>query len=546
MNRSPSDLAQADRSSSPVGQTPQHALTRMPMRHRFLFTHVLRDVSAGIVVFLVALPLCLAIAQAAGVSPLAGLISGVVGGIVVTLLSGSRLSVSGPAAGLIVIVTDSIAELGGYGEFLLAVLLSGLIQYGFGLLRAGRFAAYVPSAVIKGMLAGIGLLLIIKQAPLAIGLVSGADSAPGFAPMLTAFLITGISLLVLIAWDQPALRRFALVRLVPAPLLVVKFGILATLALDAWHPAFAPPAAHRVILPELASFEALGTMIEHAQFGVGFEQLLNPVVWRVALTLAIVASLETLLNLEAVVQLDPERRPMQADRELRAQGVGNLVAGALGGLPVTSVIVRSSVNVAAGARSRLSAIVHGVLLLVSVFALTSILNLIPLACLAAILIYTGLKLAKPSLFASIARLGPAAFLPFIATIAGVIALDLLSGVALGIVFSILAMVSVNLRSVVTLARHDDHYLLTFRKDVWFLVKVQVKRMLGGIPEHSYVTIDATRVDYIDHDIRDLIEEFVADAPGRGITVEYLEPTHPTHTGSRRWRAQRIARNENAC
>ncbi|MGS0895488.1 SulP family inorganic anion transporter [Burkholderia stagnalis] len=499
-----------------------------------------RDIVAGIVVFLVALPLCLGIANASGVEPFAGLVSGIVGGIVVALLSGSSLSVSGPAAGLVAIVVEGIAQLGSFSAFLLAVLLSGVLQFGFGMLRAGRFAAYVPSSVIKGMLAAIGLLLVVKQIPFAFGF--GGSAAQSFASSPTTWAATAwtasaiavTSLALLIAWDTPTLRRFALVRSVPAPLAVVALGIGATLMLGIVAPAVAPGAAHRVTLPELGSFAAFAASLKHAELGPNFAQLANPDVWRVAITLAVVASLETLLSLEAVEQIDPKRRPTQPDRELKAQGVGNLVAGAMGGLPITSVIVRSSVNVNAGAQSRMSAIVHGMLLLASVFALTGLINLIPLASLAAILIHTGLKLAKPALFRSVIKQGPAAFVPFAATVAGVLAVDLLFGIALGLVCSVLAIAVANLKSPVTLAQHDDHFLLSFRKDVSFLGKVQVKHHLRHIPDRAAVIIDATRADYIDHDVLELLDAFVAEAPRRGIAVEFRRPSPPPRPAARRW------------
>ncbi|WP_269506160.1 SulP family inorganic anion transporter [Burkholderia sp. IMCC1007] len=497
-----------------------------------------RDIVAGIVVFLVALPLCLGIANASGVEPFAGLVSGIVGGIVVALLSGSSLSVSGPAAGLVVIVVEGIAQLGSFSAFLLAVLLSGVLQFGFGMLRAGRFAAYVPSPVIKGMLAAIGLLLIVKQIPFAFGI--GGQASQSFAnwPALpTAWAATAIalvSLALLIAWDMPALKRFAWVRSVPAPLAVVVLGIGATLVLGVIAPAAAPGAAHRVTLPEFDSFAALAASLKHAELGPNLAQLVNPDVWRVAITLAVVASLETLLCLEAVEQIDPKRRPTQPDRELKAQGVGNLVAGAVGGLPITSVIVRSSANVNAGAQSRMSAIVHGILLLASVFALTGLINLIPLASLAAILIHTGLKLAKPALFRSVMQQGPAAFVPFAATIVGVLAVDLLFGIALGLACSVLAVAVANLKSPVTLAQHDDHFLLSFRKDVSFIGKVQVKHHLRHIPDRAAVIIDATRADYIDHDVLELLDAFVADAPRRGIAVEFRRRNPAPRAAARRW------------
>jgi MFS superfamily sulfate permease-like transporter len=524
------------------------------MNLRALFPTFQRDLLAGTVVFLVALPLCLGIANASGVEPFAGLVSGIVGGLVVAVLSGSRLSVSGPAAGLVVIVVDGIAQLGSFSAFLLAVLLSGAIQFGLGMLKAGRLAAYVPSPVIKGMLAAIGVLLIVKQLPLALGLFGTDDSLSmqtvagvgGTIPTafgsisLTACSITLLSLAILAGWETRALRRFKLVRLVPAPLAVVLLGISANLLLSLLAPSLAPPAEHRVALPSLASFAALRVALEWVDFGPHFVQLVNPDVWRVAITLAIVASLETLLSLEAVEQIDPERRPAPADRELKAQGVGNLIAGAIGGLPITSVIVRSSANVHAGAQSRLSAIFHGVLLLISVFALTSVINLIPLACLAAILIFTGLKLAKPSLFVALARQGCAPFAPFIVTLAGVLATDLLIGIVLGMLCSVLLALYANLRGPIVLAQHGDHYLLSFRKDVSFLGKVPLKHYLRQIPDGATVIVDATRADFVDHDVRDLLDTFAADAPRRGIAIEVRHQVRAEARAARGWSMRRTA------
>ncbi|MEQ5842869.1 SulP family inorganic anion transporter [Paraburkholderia acidicola] len=501
----------------------------MTLREQFAsFPH---DMFAGTVVFLVALPLCLGIANASGVEPFAGLLAGIIGGLVVALLSGSHLSVSGPAAGLVVIVVDGIARLGSFSSFLMAVLLAGAIQFGFGMLKTGRFAAYVPSSVIKGMLAAIGLLLIIKQLPLAAGLANGNAGAlnaaagtidtPLGALSLSACAVALLSIAILASWDTKGMRRFALVRAVPAPLAVVALGIGVTLLLDLAAPGFAPPAEYRVSLPSLASFAAL----EQAFNWPALSQLMNPDVWRLAVTIAIVASLETLLSLEAVEQIDPKKRAAQPDRELKAQGIGNMVAGVLGALPITSVIVRSSANVHAGAQSRWSAVVHGVLLLVSVFALTAVINLIPLACLAAILIFTGLKLAKPSMFADVSKQGSARFVPFIVTIVGVLLTDLLIGIVLGIVCSIILAVRAHMQRPITMARHDDHFLLSFRKDVSFLAKVSLKAHLKSVPDHATVVVDGSRADFIDPDVRELIDEFVREAPARGIHVEcrQLEP-----------------------
>ncbi|MCC8397114.1 SulP family inorganic anion transporter [Paraburkholderia sp. MMS20-SJTR3] len=512
------------------------------------FSTLQRDLLAGTVVFLVALPLCLGIAHASGVDPFAGLVSGIIGGLVVAALSGSRLSVSGPAAGLVVIVVDGIARLGSFSAFLLAVLLSGALQFGFGMLKAGRLAGYVPSPVIKGMLAAIGVLLIVKQFPAALGLgdadavahSAAAVAVPFGSISLIAILIALLSLAILAGWETRALRRFVLVRLIPSPLAVVLLGIGATLALKLVAPSFALPAEGLVALPSLGSLAALQSALEFADFGPRFAQLANPDIWRVAITLAIVASLETLLSLEAVQQIDPERRHAPPDRELKAQGVGNLIAGVLGGLPITSVIVRSSANVYAGGKSRLSAIVHGVLLLVSVFALTEVINLIPLACLAAILIFTGFKLAKPSLFIAVARQGFAPFAPFIVTLVGVLATDLLIGIALGILCSVLLALYANLRGPIVLAQHGDHYLLSFRKDVSFLGKVSFKRYLQQIPDGATVIVDATRADFVDHDVRELLDDFVDAAPRRGIAVEVRYQPRAQANAQRGWWLRRTA------
>lgn len=425
------------------------------------------------------------------------------------------------------------------------MLLSGAIQFGFGMLKAGRFAAYVPSPVIKGMLAAIGVLLIVKQFPLALGLFSanapaGSVTTPFGSISPAACVITLLSLAILVGWETRALRRFRLVRLVPAPLAVVLLGIGATLLLGLLAPSFAPPAEHRVALPSIESFGALRLALEWADFGPHFAQLVNPDVWRVAITLAIVASLETLLSLEAVEQIDPARRAAPPDRELKAQGVGNLIAGAIGGLPITSVIVRSSANVHAGAQSRLSAIIHGVLLLVSIFLLTSIINLIPLACLAAILIFTGVKLAKPSLFVGIARQGFAPFAPFIVTLVGVLATDLLIGIVLGVLCSVLLALYENLRSPIVLAQHGDHYLLSFRKDVSFLGKVPLKHYLQQIPDGATLIVDATRADFVDHDVRELLDTFVADAPRREIVVDVRHQVQAQARAARGWSMRRAA------
>ncbi|CAG9204320.1 Sulfate permease [Paraburkholderia tropica] len=503
----------------------------MPNSRLIDFASLRSDLLAGIVVFLVALPLCLGIATASGVEPFAGLLSGIVGGLVVALLSGSHLSVSGPAAGLVVIVVSAIASLGSFSAFLAAVLIAGVLQFVFGLLRAGQLASFVPVPVIKGMLASIGLLLIVKQVPLAAGLSASASAAsttsaasnaslatPFGTVLVPALVLAAVCVILLFVWESPRAKRYAFVRIVPGPLAVVALGIAATLALDAFAPAFALPGEQRVALDALQSFDTLAGALAFPDF----TQLVDADVWRVALTLAVVASLETLLSLEAVEQMDPQRRRASPDRELKAQGVGNIVAGALGGLPITAVIVRSSANLNAGARTRLASFVHGVLLLASVFALTAVLNLIPLACLAAILIQTGYKLAKPALFVAMMREGTDRVVPFVATIVGVLATDLLIGIGIGIAVSMLLAMRANLDDTFALAEHDDHYLLSFRKDASFLAKPMLMRCLARIPDRATVLIDTERADFVDRDIRDTLERFIADAPRRSIAVESVQ------------------------
>ena len=490
------------------------------------FSTLRSDVFSGIVVFLVALPLCLGIATASGVPPFAGLVSGIVGGLVVALLSGSHLSVSGPAAGLVVIVVTAIASLGSFSAFLAAVLIAGALQIGFGLLRAGRIASYVPAAVVKGMLASIGILLIVKQIPLGAGLVAGADAGVSHAAAVStpfgkilpvSLALCAASVAMLFAWETPRAKRFGLVRAVPGPLAVVALGIIVTVLLDRIAPSLATPAEHRVVLAALDSPSALFAAVSMPDLA----QLASPDVWRVAMTLAVVASLETLLSLEALEQIDPKRRRVSPDRELKAQGTGNIVAALLGGLPLTAVIVRSSANVHAGAKTRLSAVIHGALLLASVFVLTAVLNLIPLASLAAILIQTGYKLAKPRLFVETAREGVGRLAPFVATIVGVLATDLLIGIAIGIATSALFAMQASFARTFVLTRHDDYFLLSVRKDATFFAKPMLARCLAQIPERATVLIDAERADFIDTDIREAIDAFVRDAPNRHVTVERL-------------------------
>ncbi|MFM0505124.1 SulP family inorganic anion transporter [Paraburkholderia caffeinilytica] len=469
------------------------------------------DLLAGISVFLIALPLCLGIATASGVAPFAGILAGVIGGLVVALLSGSRLSVSGPAAGLVVIVVQALATLGSFSAFLTALVLAGALQLVFGFLRAGRLASYIPLPVINGMLAAIGILLLVNQLPLATGLGNGDVSA--VMPLLAL-----VSLTVLIAWETPALRAFALVRAIPAPLAVVSLGIAATALLDTFMPDVALAASQRVSMPSLGSWDALSGAFTFADF----TQWLNPDVWRVAVVLAIVASLETLLSLEALEQIDPAHRKAAPDRELKAQGVGNLLAGLLGALPLTAVVVRSAANVHAGARGRLSCVTHGAMLLIACLALTSVINMIPLASLAAILIHTGYKLARPQLFVSMGKAGFAQFVPFIGTIVGVLATDLLVGIVIGFVLSVVLVVERNIRRVLSFTHNGDHYLLTVRKSATFFCTPQLKHYLEQIPSGATLILDATHADHIDHDVHQVVDTYAARAGAGGVRIEYKQ------------------------
>ncbi|MGF6903090.1 SulP family inorganic anion transporter [Paraburkholderia sp. GAS348] len=469
------------------------------------------DLLAGISVFLIALPLCLGIATASGVAPFAGILAGVIGGLVVALLSGSRLSVSGPAAGLVVIVVQALATLGSFSAFLTALALAGALQVLFGFLRAGKLASYVPPPVINGMLAAIGILLIVNQLPLAVGLANGETSAA--IPLLAL-----VSLAILLAWETPACRAFRLVRAIPAPLAVVSFGIAATALADMLAADVALASTQRVAMPPLGSWDALSQAFTFADF----TQWLNPDVWRVAMVIAIVASLETLLSLEALEQIDPKQQKAAPDRELKAQGVGNLLAGMLGALPLTAVVVRSAANLHAGARGRLSCVTHGVMLLIACLALTSVINMIPLACLAAILIHTGYKLVRPTLFVSMGKAGFAQFVPFTGTIVGVLTTDLLIGIAIGFALSVVLVVERNIRRVLSLTHDGDHYLLSVRKSATFFCTPQLKHYLGQIPSGATLILDATHADHIDHDVHQVVDRYAARAGASGVRVEYKQ------------------------
>ncbi len=494
------------------------------------------DLPAGVVVFLVALPLCLGIALASGAPMLAGLVTGIVGGLVVSRLSGSQLMVSGPAAGLTAIVIAALVQLGSFERFLVAVVLAGAFQVALGLLRAGIIGYFFPSSVIRGMLAAIGLILILKQLPYALGAgivpagMDDTDPSSGggtYGAIVSALgamrpLAVGLSLAALVVlafWDRIAPAKVR--KVVPAALVAVVLGLVVAAVANGVAPGMALPREAMVSLPTPSSLGDLATHLAFPAWGA----ITDPAVWRVAATIGIVASLETLLSLEATDKLDPFKRTAPANRELLAQGVGNMLAGSIGGLPMTGVIVRSAANIGAGARTWRSSLVHGVLLLVAVVAIPALLNRIPLAVLAAILLFTGFKLANPKQFVDAWKIGPKYLLPFVVTIVAILATDLLVGICVGLAvgaFFVLADDYGNAYSYQIEESADHHRVrLTLAEQVTFLNKARINRALHGLPPGSAVTVDASRSRHIDHDVVELLHEFREHATARGISLRLL-------------------------
>lgn len=499
------------------------------------------DLSASVVVFLVALPLCLGIALGSGAPLFSGLIAGIVGGIVIGSLSGSQLSVSGPAAGLTAIVVTAIGKMPSFEAFLLAVVVAGVIQLIFGFIRAGVFGDYVPSSVIKGMLTAIGIILILKQIPHLVGYdkdfegdytFAQGDQNNTFSGLFNALnritpmaaLIGVVCLGVQIMWDKVLFSKGRFFQLVPAPLIVVVVGVLMSQFLQNGS-SLVLKGEHLVSIPQATTageFISFFTMPD-------FSYINLPVVWTTGLTIAIVASLETLLNIEAADNLDPYNRVTPTNRELKAQGVGNLVSGLIGGLPITSVVVRTSANINSGAKTKMSTIFHGMLLLLCVALIPGVLNLIPLSALAAILIYTGYKLAKPSIFVQLYKKGFDQFIPFVATVVVIIFTDLLTGIIIGIGIGLFFVIRSNFKSSLMVVHDSNRYLFRFRKDISFLNKPLLKSKLEKVPANSYVLIDIMRADFIDKDVVEVINDFNKHAHLKNIIVEVkrsnLRPTH---------------------
>ncbi|MGN7810390.1 SulP family inorganic anion transporter [Flavobacterium sp. 22076] len=487
-----------------------------------LFANLKSDFASGLVVFLVALPLCLGIAMASGAPLFSGIIAGVVGGIVVGYLSQSHISVSGPAAGLTAIILTAITDFGAFDVFLLSVFIAGIIQLALGFLKAGSISNYFPTNVIEGMLAGIGIIIILKQIPHAFGYDADFEGDQAFIQNdgsnsfsflfdvlnhihLGAVLISAISLAVLISWDKvPFLKRL---KLVPGALVAVILGVLLNEFFISTGSSLAIAKEHLVSLPVPKSFDEFKSILVTPNFAA----ITNPQVWVVAVTIAIVASIETLLCIEASDRMDVQKRYTNTNIELKAQGVGNVISSLLGGLPMTSVVVRSSANNNAGAKSKMSTIIHGVLLLISVLSIPVILNKIPLATLATVLILVGYKLAKPATFMHFWEKGKYQFIPFIATLVFVVATDLLKGVALGIVISIIFVLRGNLKRAYNFKKEEyedgDIIHIDLAQEVSFLNKAAIKQTLSEIPENSKVVINAHDTEYIAHDVLDLIREF---------------------------------------
>jgi MFS superfamily sulfate permease-like transporter len=490
------------------------------------------DFMSSIVVFLVALPLCLGVALASNAPLFSGIIAGVIGGIVVGIASKSHLSVSGPAAGLTAIVATAVTTLQSWDAFLVALVIAGMIQLILGFLKAGIIGDYVPNSVIKGMLASIGLILILKQFPHLIGYDANfegdetfqqANNENTFSGIFSSLnhltpvaALTGIvCLLFHIVWEKTVSGKRGFIKMIPAPLIIVLIGIGFNYYFLQTNSSYALGKDHLVSIPVASSATEFFSFFTPPDWSRFF----NLDVLKTAITLALVASLESLLSIEAVDDLDPYQRVTPTSRELKAQGLGNIISGLIGGLPVTSVIVRSSANVNAGAKTKMSAIYHGMLLLLCVAFIPVLLNKIPNAALAAILIYTGYKLAKPSLFRSFYKKGWDQFLPFIITIVAILFTDLLKGVVIGIGAGLFFIWRSNFKTAVLVVNDKNNFLFRLRKDVSFLNKAIIKQKLEKVPADAYVMIDTLRADYIDKDVIETIEDFMLHAPLKNIRVE---------------------------
>nr|WP_288933642.1 SulP family inorganic anion transporter [uncultured Allomuricauda sp.] len=503
-----------------------------------MFKYLKNDLPASIVVFFVALPLCLGIALASGAPLFSGLIAGIIGGIVVGALSGSQIGVSGPAAGLAAIVLTAIGTLGGYQNFLVAVVLGGVIQLIFGFLKAGVIAYYFPSSVIKGMLTGIGIIIILKQIPHFFGYDADpegdwaffqVDGENTFSEIINsinfispgATLIAVIALAILILWSQVLTKKSKIFELIQGPLVAVVIGIVY-FTLTQGDGTWGISAEHLVKVPVPDSIESFLGFFSFPNFSA----ITNPDVWVTGFTIALVASLETLLCVEATDKLDPDKRTTPTNRELRAQGVGNMLSGLVGGLPVTQVIVRSSANIQSGGKTKASAIIHGFLLLGSVIIIPTLLNMIPLSVLAAILFIVGYKLAKPSLFKTMYQAGWKQFVPFVVTVVGIVFTDLLVGISLGLGVGIVVVLIKSYQNSHFLHIEDKsngaHKIkMTLAEEVTFFNKGAILKELDSLPENSYLELDVRKTRFLDNDIVEILEDFSDKAKNRNIDIKII-------------------------
>ena len=490
------------------------------------------DFAAGLTVFLVALPLCLGVALASGAPLYSGILSGIIGGIVVSVISGSQLAVSGPAAGLTTLVSASIISLGNFETFLLAVIIAGLFQILIGVLKLGVFASYFPSSVIKGMMAAIGIILISKQIPLALGYHQPDFWTSGFIQIFTsknflgnlaefnsnitrsAVLISAISLVILIFLKQPKNKKF---NIIPASLVVVIFGIVINYLLTYFGSSYALKTNQLVSIPS--------NIFAEIKFPDFSKILSNSEIWKDGILIGILATLETLLCIEAMDKLDKHNRITPVNRELIAQGVGNFLCGVLGAIPLTAVVVRGSANIQAGAKTKVSAFVHGVFLLLSVLLIPFLINLIPYASLSAILILTGFGLTKLKIYKSLFKLGLKQFIPFISTIIIILVTDLLIGVSIGLLISVYYIIKENFKENYNLEKKHlqglDYYTLKLHSNVTFLNKVEIKNTLDKVPPYSELTIDGSDVHFIDYDVLEIISDFVTKAHDRHIELKLI-------------------------
>ena len=502
-----------------------------------VFSHLKTDFSSGLVVFLVALPLCLGIALASGAPLFSSIISGVIGGIIIGSISNSHLSVSGPAAGLTALVLSAKSDLGTFELFLAAVVLAGCIQLILGFLKAGSISNYFPNNVIEGMLAGIGVIIFLKQLPHALGCDPDFegdeafiqnDGQNTFSELFAvlnhvhygAITVALISLGILIVWPKiKPLQRF---KFIPAALVAVLFGVFINVFWTQGDSYLAISGDHLVQLPVPESFAAW----KNTFLSPDFSQLGNLKLWSVAFTIAIVASIETLLSIESADRMDIQKRYTDTNLELKAQGIGNILSGLIGGLPMTSVVVRTSANAASGAKTKMATIIHGILLLLCAVMIPKYLNMIPKATLAAVLLLVGYKLANPKMFWHFYKRGIFQYIPFVATFLGVVFTDLLKGVALGLFINVLFILWGNMKQAYVFRavnyKEGDVIYIDLAQEVSFLNKMAIKTTLNNLPKGAQVIIDASQTVYIAHDVQDLIREFYEiKSVEKGISIQLI-------------------------